>query len=77
MVNSRTPRSALQETQPVYRRPLPSGKLGEIAVVTLATEDILLLIHPPCCHIAQQNYTFLRVLQLKFIYSDNHTTNLL
>ena len=60
----------------------PLGKLGEIAVVILA-RDILLLIHPCqrielfCCNIAQQNYTYLRVLQFKFIYSDNHTTDLL
>ena len=30
-----------------------------------------------CCHVTQHNYTFLRVLQFKFIYNDNHTTNLL
>ena len=69
MVNSRTPRSALQETQPVYRRPLPSGKLGEIVVVTLARYSFV--------DSSTVNYTFLRVLQFKFIYSDNRTTNLL
>ena len=60
---------------------LPSEKLGEIAVLILARYSIadsstpkdwaFLLRH------CTANFTFLRVLQFKFIYNDNHTTNLL